>query len=302
MKRWIPILLSFALATVASGQSMHRTQTIPVNVSSVSVRSIYDIDAGQTACRNAIAAQCDDLSFSDCPDGVSYTSPRLDSVQYIGYTSAAGIRHNHYRCSGACIATCNDPLPPPPPPDPEQQEEGRTPIILDLGRRNLDLTSAAEGISFDIDGDGVPETIAWVDPFGGDALLAMDRDGDGRIADGRELFGSAAPQPPSLERNGFLALAAYDDPLLGGDGNGEITPYDGVWQALRAWIDRNQNGVSDDGELLSLDQAGVLSLGLEYHELRKKDRHGNQYRYRSWMRLIGDSNSRHLYDVIFDAP
>jgi hypothetical protein len=64
-----------------------------------------------------------------------------------------------------------------------------SPIIISTGRSSrYKLTSASEGVLFDIDGDGIAEQVAWTEPVSDVAFLALDRDGDGRITSGRELF------------------------------------------------------------------------------------------------------------------
>src|SRR5205085_2701983 len=106
------------------------------------------------------------------------------------------------------------------------------------------MTDAANGVSFDIRGWGTPEQIGWTAFGTDDGWLALDRDGNGTIDNGMELFGTATPQP-GPERNGFLALAEYDKAAKGGNGDHLITKLDAVWRKLRIWIDANHNGISE---------------------------------------------------------
>jgi hypothetical protein len=96
---------------------------------------------------------------------------------------------------------------------------GCSPVLVDLNGDGFDLTDAQHGIIFDINGDGRNERIGWTRFGSDDAFLALDRNGDGEINDGSELFGNFTPQPnPPIgeEKNGFLALAEYDKSQNGG--------------------------------------------------------------------------------------
>lgn len=159
---------------------------------------------------------------------------------------------------------------------PEGQDPGNCPIVIDLGQPSLDFTSAAAGVYFDLDADGAPDALAWTDAGGGDGFLALDRDGNGRIDSGRELFGNHTVQRSSEDPNGFRALALYDV-----SGDGVISSDDPVWSSLRIWVDANHNGVSEDGELAPLGAYAIRAIDLTYRESRRRDRHGNELRYSS---------------------
>ena len=176
-----------------------------------------------------------------------------------------------------------------------------SPIIIDTTGQGFHLTSAQNGVRFDMKGDGTPIQIAWTAPGSGNAFLALDRNHNGIIDDGTELFGNFTQQPKSPTPNGFLALAEFDKPENGGNADGIIDEHDAVFSHLVLWIDENHDGIPQPNELHSLSEFGITSLSLNYKALGRKDEYGNYYHFRAKVNPTSPSDQtdsgRWAYDV-----
>jgi len=159
------------------------------------------------------------------------------------------------------------------------------------------MTDARSGVPFDILNDNVPVQLSWTAPNSTNAFLALDRNGNGKIDSGAELFGNITPQPSSNEANGFRALAEYDKPENGGNNNGRIDRRDSIFTQLRLWSDQNHNGVSESSELMPLTGA-ISAIDLGYKESKRTDENGNRFRYRAKVYDVnGQQAGRWAWDV-----
>lgn len=194
---------------------------------------------------------------------------------------------------------CGPPTQEAPPPYTAGCEYNRcSPIVLDLGAGGFRFTSLEDGVSFDLDADGAADSIAWTDPSAREAFLVLDRNGNGEVDDGRELFGGVTDQPATEDPNGFAALKVFDERARGGDGDGWISASDAVFARLRLWIDANHDGRSQRAEMSSLDAEGVVALDLDPVVSHRRDRYGNQLRWAGHVRF---AQGRRLaaVDVLF---
>ncbi|MBV6407860.1 MAG: hypothetical protein EFKGCFLK_01428 [Rhodocyclaceae bacterium] len=147
-----------------------------------------------------------------------------------------------------------------------------SPIILDLDGDGVETMAVGAGAYFDHNADGFAESTGWVGAD--DGLLVFDRDGNGRIDSGRELFGSETLLANGEKAaNGFEALNEFD-----ANADGLINDQDAVWANLKVWRDLDGDGYSASNELLSLSDAGVASISTGYANSNFVDPAGNEHR------------------------
>ncbi|OGB32562.1 MAG: hypothetical protein A3F78_11155 [Burkholderiales bacterium RIFCSPLOWO2_12_FULL_61_40] len=132
-----------------------------------------------------------------------------------------------------------------------------TPIILDLNGDGVKTLGVGSGVKFDLFADGDSVKTGWVSS--GDGLLVLDRNHDGQINDGAELFGSSTKLASGDKAaDGYMALRELDS-----NQDGMISDEDAVFDELRVWVDSNSDGVSGDGEIKTLASLGITKISTQ---------------------------------------
>lgn len=147
-----------------------------------------------------------------------------------------------------------------------QAQPPRDPLIIDLGEKGIILHNIENGVNFDLDNNGFAEKTAWIGTE--DGFLALDRNGNGNIDSGGELFGDQVIlKDGSKSKSGFDALKELDS-----NENSWIDMEDAGFSELLVWIDANHNGKSEKNELHTLDELGVTAIGLAHKETNMVDK------------------------------
>lgn len=168
----------------------------------------------------------------------------------------------------------------------------RSPLIIDLDGDGIETTKTGNGTHFDHDGNDFAESTGWVGK--GDGLLVRDINGNGQIDDGTELFGNnSVLSSGEKAANGFEALKDLDS-----NNDGVFNNQDTAWNEVKVWKDVNGNGVVDDGELLTLEQAGITGINLDYQNTNTTDENGNQHKQTGTF-IKADGTTGSIHDVWF---
>ena len=183
-----------------------------------------------------------------------------------------------------------------------------SPILVDLDRNGFQLGEFNEGVWFDLLGVGEPRYIQWVAPDREDAFLMVDWNGNGLVDDGSELFGNGSRlwlEGGILAPDGFKALAQHDDPKLGGNGDGNITADDEIWNQLALWVDSNADAICQPDEMRYLEEMKLDRFETAAKRRGQRDSNGNLMTFWSWAH---DDNARFPFnryrtvDVFFRTP
>ena len=170
-----------------------------------------------------------------------------------------------------------------------QAEQNRRidPLVFDLDGDGITTVSLEESNAFfDLDNNGFAEKTSWVGAREG--LLAYDKNGDGIINGGNELFGDRTlmKDGKTLASSGFMALAEYDN-----NKDGKIDSNDIIYALLRIWQDSDGDGIASAGELKQLVDLGIVSIGLSYNNTGVTDG-ANNIQVRTGTFTLADGSTR----------
>ncbi len=160
-----------------------------------------------------------------------------------------------------------------------------SPLVLDLDGDGIETAGINDGnVFFDIKNTGFVNKVGWIK--GDDGLLALDRDGNSQIDNITELFGD-------------YRQGAWDElRLLDSNNNNKIDAGDQQFANLKIWQDKNQNGISEEGELKSLSEFNIKEISLNNQAL-------NTYQNENYISSKGSityndgSIKQNIYDVHF---
>lgn len=267
-----------ALGTVLAGRSLRPSRVVLFTVVLLLLASLRVVDKvgphAQGTCSGSIP----------CPPGIGGQDP----ICYLRPTDSCG------NCAGNQRPTTENGMP--------CCYYWTSPIVIDLEGTGFHLTDIPNGVTSPILlSFHKLYQISWTAPDSNDAWLVLDRDGDGRIDDFTEMFGNLTPQPEppaGQSKNGFLALAVFDQPEFGGNNDGWITAEDQIFSKLRVWQDKNHDGISQPDELRTLESVGITGISLHYTVSERRDQFGNLFHYHSVIRgSDGSEVHKSIYDV-----
>lgn len=167
-----------------------------------------------------------------------------------------------------------------------QLDQQQDPIVVDLDGDGIELTNVENGPMFDIKGTGEIVRTAWI--RGGDAFLAVDRNGNGKIDNGLELFGDQWGA-----QNGFEELRKLDT-----NSDGYISKEDRDYDRLLLWRD-NGDGVSSREELFTLAQMGIERISLQYKNVSILGDRNNKITQKSFF-IRNDGSVGRVADVLLN--
>ena len=171
-----------------------------------------------------------------------------------------------------------------------------SPLIIELQGEGIRLSSAKDGVYFDIDNKGAQARVAWPQDPKAAGFLVLDRNNNGKIDGINELFGNHTVGPDGYSSaNGFLALKKYNTHH---DKNSEhiIDQRDEIFAKLQVWRDYNRDGQAQKHELNTLSELDIKSIQLNYSLGIEVDIHGNETRQRSLVEKH-DGSSLRILDI-----
>lgn len=178
--------------------------------------------------------------------------------------------------------------------EPLNDDGGTSPIVVNFDSRGYVLTGSNSPVEFDISATGQKWRIGWTAAEADESFLALDRNSNGVIDNGAELFGNATPlKNGALARNGFQVLQELDD-----NHDGIINSSDGIWSRLVLWRDWNHDGASQPWEITPVSESTLAAIDLSYHWTGRRDSFGNTFRYESLI-VTANGHRRPAYDIYF---
>ena len=246
-------------------------------------------------------ADCRDANGNPCNQLIDCANARIASLGWCDNIVYANCLCNTecYGCPGpgGCPAGYTNECVGDQQPDPSRCNccVNYSPIVVDLrgGTNQIRLSSADDGVCFDINGSGVRLKVAWPVLPTDDAFLVLDRNGNGIVDSGSELFGNTTPlRSGGVANHGYQALAELD-----ANRDGWVDAKDPAFPRLRLWLDTNRNGASEPGELSSLAAHGVVAVSTDARESSRRDAFGNRFRFRAKVRFHRSPLDRFSYDV-----
>jgi hypothetical protein len=155
--------------------------------------------------------------------------------------------------------------------------------VLDLAGNGIALTSARDGVDFDIDGTGRRIRVGWTTAGSDDAFLALDINRNGSIDSATELVSTRARLPDGkvvTSANEVLRVLQGLGPPVPGTrlppGSATFDPDDAAFASVLVWVDDNHDGRSRASELRTLGAAHIRSIAGGFRRSRDIDANGNQ--------------------------